>query len=61
MHIKFWLENLNERDHLGDISTDDKIIRRFILRKQGVDWIQPPKDRVYWQAFMNMVMNLQVG
>jgi hypothetical protein len=26
----------------------------------GVNWIQLAQDRVQWQAFVNMVMNLQV-
>jgi len=26
----------------------------------GANWIQLAKDRVRWQAFVNMVMNLQV-
>jgi hypothetical protein len=27
----------------------------------GVNWIQLAQDRVQWQAFLNMVMNLQVS
>jgi hypothetical protein len=33
------------------------------LRERGIDganWIQVPKDRVQWRAFVNMVMNLRV-
>jgi hypothetical protein len=33
------------------------------LRELGIDgvkWIQLAQDRVQWQDFMNMVMNLQV-
>jgi hypothetical protein len=33
------------------------------LREIGIDganWIQLAEDRVQWQAFVNMVMNLQV-
>jgi hypothetical protein len=29
-------------------------------RINGVNWIQLAQDRVQWQAFVNMVMNLQV-
>jgi hypothetical protein len=33
------------------------------LREKGIsgmNWIQLAQDRVHWQAFVNMVMNLQV-
>jgi len=33
------------------------------LREKGIDgvnWIQMAEDRVQWQAFVNMVMNLSV-
>jgi hypothetical protein len=33
------------------------------LREKGIDgvnWIQLAQDRVQWQAFVNMVMNLRV-
>jgi hypothetical protein len=32
MHIGFWLENLNVRDH-SDHSTDGRIILKLMLRK----------------------------
>jgi len=28
---------------------------------EGVDWIYLAPNRVQWQAFMNMVMNLRVA
>jgi hypothetical protein len=33
MHVKFWSENLKERDHLEDIGTDGKMILECILGK----------------------------
>jgi hypothetical protein len=42
-------------------SWEDNI--KMDLREIGIDgenWIQLPQDRVWWQAFVNMVMNLQV-
>jgi hypothetical protein len=34
----------------------------LIFRKwnEGMDWIDLARDRDWWQAFVNMVMNLQV-
>jgi len=39
------------------------IILRWIFRKCGVgcmEWIELAQDRDRWQAFVNVVMNLQV-
>jgi hypothetical protein len=37
MHIKSWLGNLKGRDHyLGDLSIGERIILKFILKKQDV-------------------------
>jgi hypothetical protein len=36
MHIYFWSENLNGKDHLGDLGIYGKIIIKWILRKYGV-------------------------
>jgi hypothetical protein len=33
MHTKFWLENTNGRDHLGDLYVDERIILKWILEK----------------------------
>jgi hypothetical protein len=33
MHTKFWLENLKRRDHLEDVSVDEKIILEWMLGK----------------------------
>jgi hypothetical protein len=30
------------------------------IRIDGTDWIQLAQDRVWWQAFVNTIMNLQV-
>jgi hypothetical protein len=31
------------------------------IRLEGVDWIHVAEDRDWWQAVLNMVMNLQVS
>jgi hypothetical protein len=39
MHTKFWLENLNGRDHLEDLGAHRKIISEWILGKySGKEW-----------------------
>jgi len=37
----FWWGNLKERDHLGDLGVDERIILRWIIRQRdvGMDWI----------------------
>ena len=36
VYTGFWLENLRERDHLGDPGVDGRIILRWIFRKWDV-------------------------
>jgi hypothetical protein len=31
MHVKFWLENPKERDHLEDLGVGERIILEYIL------------------------------
>ena len=55
--------NLRERDQLGDLGLDGRIILRWIFRKWyvgGMDWIDLAQNRDRWQAVVNAVMNLQV-
>jgi hypothetical protein len=33
MHTKFWPENLNGREQLGDLGIDGRIILKYISRK----------------------------
>jgi hypothetical protein len=57
------LGNLKGRDRLGDLARDERIILRWILRKEfeDVDWVHAAQDRVQWRAFVNMVMNLWIS
>ena len=51
--IGFWWGNLTERDHLGDLGVDGKIILRLIIRKWDVGiWTESSWLR-------NAVMNLR--
>jgi len=56
------LENLKGRHHTQHRNRwEDNI--RMDLREigwEGVDWIHVGEDRDWWQAVLNMVMNLQV-
>jgi hypothetical protein len=47
--MKFWFENLKERDHLEDLDIDGKILE---IGWEVVDWMH--------QALVNTVMNIQV-
>ena len=63
MYTGFWLENLRERDHLGDPGVDGRIILKWIFRNwyvKGIDWIELAQDKDRWWALVNAVMNLRV-
>jgi len=54
--------NLREKDHLGDLSVDGRIILRLIFRKWDrgcLDWIELAQDRDRWRALVYAVMNLR--
>jgi len=53
----FWLGGPKVRDHRWD----DNI--KMDLGETGIDgatWIRLARDRVQWQTFVNMLMNLRV-
>jgi hypothetical protein len=51
MHTNFLVENASERDHLGDLGTDQRIILKWVVRKCDVaDWIKVAQDRVQRRA-----------
>ena len=55
---------LSERDHLGDLGVDARIILRWIIQEvgwgagNGLDRVAKGRDR--WRALVNMVMNFGV-
>jgi hypothetical protein len=48
VRTEFWWLNLRERDHLEGLDVDD----------EGVDWINPAKNRNGWRAVVSTAMNL---
>jgi hypothetical protein len=64
MHIKFWSKNLKRRNHVERLDVDLRIILKWILEKQGcefVDCIHPAQVRDQWRALVNTVLNLRVA
>jgi len=59
--MKFYLENLKGRDHLGDLGIDGRI-SKWILKRgyEGVDSVQFPPGRDAIWAVVNTGMNLRV-
>jgi hypothetical protein len=55
----FWLESLRGTDHLEDLDIDRRIILKWILGMEAMDWIHLAQDRDWWQAVVTMIMNLQ--
>ena len=48
MYTGFWWGDLRERDHLGDLCVDGRIILKWIIRKWdvwGMDWMEVAQDR----------------
>jgi len=63
MHTKFWSENLKERDHVDDLCVsggDNSRMGLKEIRWEGVNWIHLAQVRDWWQALVNLVMNLWV-
>ena len=59
----FWWGNVEERNHLGDLDVDGRIILRWIFGKWDVGaWtrIDLAQDRDRWRALVTAVMNLRV-
>ena len=40
VHTEFWWRNLRERDHLGELGVDGRIILKWIFKKlvRSLDW-----------------------
>ena len=62
MYTGFWWRNLNEGDHLKDPGVNERIILKWIFKKEdgAVGWIDLAYDRDRWRALVNAVMNFRV-
>jgi hypothetical protein len=58
----FWWGSLREKDHLGEPSSDGRIILRWIFTKwEGLcGWMELAQDRDRWRALVTKVMNFRV-
>jgi len=64
VYTGFWWGNLKERDLMGDLGVDGRIILRWIIRKWDVgdmDWIELAQDRDRWRALANAIMKFRVS
>jgi hypothetical protein len=65
MHIGYWWESHNERDHWEDQDVGGwTILHKMDLREigwDGMDWIDLAQDRDQWRALGNTVINLRAS
>jgi hypothetical protein len=60
MYTSIWPEILKRKNHLEDLSVDEKIISKLIVEKYGADWIQLAQDKFRCQDSVNNVMKFWV-
>jgi hypothetical protein len=66
VHIKYYSENLNKRNHLGDLGVNERVILNYILNKHDVMmwtkfiWLRIGTSNRFF-FFVNIVTNLQVS
>lgn len=46
MHMDLKLENLKGTEHMASIDIDVRVVLKWILKEEDVDWIQLADDRV---------------
>jgi hypothetical protein len=61
MPTKFHPKNPKVRDNSEDITVNEKITLKFILKKRDVNWIDVAQDRGQLRTFANTIMNLWVS
>jgi hypothetical protein len=60
MPIKFWSENMKQRDDLEDLEVYGEIIDFRETGLEDVDYIHLAQNREQWRALVNTVMNHRV-
>jgi hypothetical protein len=60
MHVKLWTENPKGEDNLRDPGADERIMLKWVLKKQGLDWFQHTQYTVQWWVFVIITMDIQV-
>jgi hypothetical protein len=63
MHSGFWLENLQERDHLGQLGINRDNVEMDLKEEgwEGVDAMVLARNRNKLWAVVNRVMNFQLA
>jgi hypothetical protein len=61
-HIKFCLENLKRRDHVGELGEDKRTTLKYVLKNGAlaVDCNQLVQDRVQWRTLGNTVTDHRI-
>jgi hypothetical protein len=57
MHIGYWWETQKKRDHWEDQGVGGWTILKW-MGWNGMDWIDPARNREQWRALVNTVKNL---
>jgi hypothetical protein len=51
---------MKERDHMGDLSINGRMIQKHRLKNYIVKtWIHKAQNKVLWWAHINIVMNIR--
>jgi hypothetical protein len=48
------------RDHVTRLGVDGRIILKWILDKQGVEWFYLLRDRDQWRDVVKTAMNIRI-
>jgi hypothetical protein len=51
---------MNRRDQSEDLGVDGRIIFEWILKGNGVDWMDLAQDRGQWRGLVKTAMKFQI-
>jgi len=59
--ITLWWENLRQRDHLGDLGVNRRILKLIFKKwnEWSTNWIDLAQDRDRFRSLVNAVINFQ--